>query len=332
MAGYARLRGAMTGTGEMRARMADLSPILVTGARGLVGTALSRALARLEVPGVLTPSRAELDLLDADATERYFARHRPATVVHLAAVVFGLGGNLGHQTGILAQNTLINNNIFSAIARHPVRKCFYAGTVASYPFPYKSDTLQETEFFNGLPHAGEFGYGAAKRHAYCYLHLLAKDMGLSFAYGIFTNLYGENDRFNVGDGHVIPSLIAKAHAAAQSNGHLQVWGDGSAERDFLHADDAAWAVVACLASDEKELLLNISSGRGVSMRRLAECVAEAAGLPGVVYLPAKPTGIPRRVVDNARMRRLGVEPTIRLEDGIRAVYRWYSQNKASART
>jgi GDP-L-fucose synthase len=316
----------------MRARMADLSPILVTGARGLVGAALSRALARLEVPGILTPSRAELDLLDADATERYFARHRPATVVHLAAVVFGLGGNLGNQTGILAQNTLINNNIFTAMARCPVRKCFYAGTVASYPFPYRSETLQESEFFNGLPHFGEFGYGAAKRHAYCYLHLLAKDIGLSFAYGIFTNLYGENDRFNVDDGHVIPSLIAKAHAAAQRNGHLEVWGDGSAERDFLHADDAAQAIIACLASDEKELLLNISSGVGVSMRALAECVAEAAGLPGVVYLPARPTGIPRRVVDNTRMRRLGIEPAIRLEDGIRSVYRWYSENAASART
>jgi GDP-L-fucose synthase len=316
----------------MRARLVDLSPILVTGARGLMGTAFCKALARLQVPGILTPSRAELDLLDAGATERYFAEHRPAAVVHLAAVVFGLGGNLGHQTGILAQNTLINNNIFTAMARHPVRKCFYAGTVASYPFPYKSETLQEGEFFNGQPHSGEFGYGAAKRHAHAYLHLLAKDIGLSFAYGIFTNLYGENDRFNIDDGHVIPSLIAKAHAAVQRHGRLEVWGDGSAERDFLHADDAARAIVACLASDEKELLLNISSGRGVSMRTLAECVADAAGLPGVVYLPAKPTGIPRRVVDNTRMRRLGVEPAIRLEDGIRAVYQWYSQNRASART
>ena len=332
MAGHLRLRGATTGTGEMRARMADLSPILVTGARGLLGTALAKALARLEVPGILTPSRAELDLMDADATERYFARHRPASVVHLAAVVFGLGGNLGSQTGILAQNTLINNNIFSAMARYPVRKCFYAGTVASYPFPYKSETLREDEFFNGLPHSGEFGYGAAKRHAYCYLHLLAKDIGLSFAYGILTNLYGENDRFNIDDGHVIPSLIAKAHAAAQSNGRLEVWGDGSAERDFLHADDAARAVIACLDSDEKELLLNISSGRGVSMRTLAECIAEAAGLPGVSYLPGKPTGIPRRVVDNTRMRRLGVEPAIRLEDGLRAAYEWYSKHRASART
>ena len=126
----------------MHARLGDLAPILVTGAGGLLGTALAKALARLEVPGILAPSRGELDLLDADATERYFARHRPATVVHLAAVVFGLGGNLGNQTGILAQNTLINNNIFSAMARHPVRKCFYAGTVASYPFPYKSEILR----------------------------------------------------------------------------------------------------------------------------------------------------------------------------------------------
>ncbi|HEU4380879.1 MAG TPA: NAD-dependent epimerase/dehydratase family protein [Hyphomicrobiaceae bacterium] len=316
----------------MRARLVEQSPILVTGARGLLGTALRKALAQLEIPDILTPSRAELDLLHANATQRYFAQYRPATVVHLAAVVFGLGGNLGNQTAILAQNTLINNNIFTAIARHPVRQCFYAGTVASYPFPYKSEILQESEFFNGLPHAGEFGYASAKRHAYCYLHLLGKDIGLRFAYGIFTNLYGENDRFNIEDGHVIPSLIAKAHAAAQSNGRLEVWGDGSAERDFLHADDAAQAVLACLASDETELLVNISSGVGVSMRTLAEHVAAAAGLPGVVYLPAKPTGIPRRVVDNTRMRRLGVEPAVPLEDGIRAAYRWFSQNAASART
>jgi GDP-L-fucose synthase len=326
------LQGPIDWTGEMRASIAALSPILITGSRGLVGSALGRALRGIEMPNILAPSRAELDLLDADATQRYFSTHRPAAVVHLAAVVFGLGGNLRDQTGILVQNTQINNNIFSAIARFPVRKCFFAGTVASYPFPYKSDVLREAEFFNGLPHAGEFGYAAAKRHAYSYLHLLANDPGLSFAYGIFTNLYGENDRFNIQDGHVIPSLIAKAYTAAQSNSYLEVWGDGSAERDFLHADDAARAVVACLAGSDKELLLNISSGTGVSMRTLAECVAGAAGLPGVVYTPTKPTGIPRRVVDNSRMRSLGIEPSVRLEDGIRAVYQWYAQNAASART
>src|SRR5262245_52787311 len=108
MAGYTTLRSATTGKGEMRARLVDQSPILVTGARGLLGTALRNALAHLEIPGILTPSRAELDLLDANATQRYLAQHRPATVVHLAAVVFGLGGNLGNQTDILAQNTLIN--------------------------------------------------------------------------------------------------------------------------------------------------------------------------------------------------------------------------------
>jgi GDP-L-fucose synthase len=304
--------------------------ICVTGSGGLVGHALVTHLRDAGFTSVLSPRRAELDLLDSSATTEYFAAHRPEYVVHLASVVFGLGGNMKNQSISLELNTAMNNNIFAAMRRTPARRCFYAGTVASYPFPYPALPLREKVFFEGLPHYGEFGYALAKRHAYSYLQILSKEIGLEYTYGIFTNLYGAHDRFDSINGHVVPSLISKAYHAAKAGTALEVWGDGRAERDFLNAEDAARSVLLCL-EQPGEHVINISSGVGTSIREVAEAIATAAGIKELRFLPDAPVGILRRVVDNTALSDLGFRPRVSIGEGLKHTYAWYALHEAEAR-
>jgi GDP-L-fucose synthase len=307
------------------------STVLVTGAAGGLGKALTAALARQGYAKVLAPTRQDLDLLDAGSVERYFANHRPNSVIHLASVVFGLQGNLDNQMRSLMENTQINANVFSAINNHPVDYVFFAGTVASYAYPYKTIPLSETDFFDGLPHGGEFGYAMSKRHAYAYLKVLKDTKNVGFTYGVFTNLYGENDRFNDNSGHVIPSLIMKAHKAKIEDKPFSVWGDGSAERDFLHFDDASNAIIACMKEGKTPELVNISSGMVTTIKYLSELVCKAAGVNNIEYQADKPVGIKSRVVDNSRLTELGFRQEVSLEAGIARLYEWYSKNVIGVR-
>lgn len=303
----------------------------MTGAGGVLGRAISAYLAAAGDKEILAPCRRELDLLDQTATENYISHHRPTEIIHLAATVFGLAGNMKNQIRAVFENSAINHNLFSAILKNPVERFFFAGTVASYPFPYARMPLKEDDFFAGLPHSGEFGYAMAKRHAYSYLRILREEAGMDFSYGIFTNLYGEHDRFDVDSGHVIPSLVSKAHRAAALGEALRVWGDGSAERDFLHVEDAAHAVSLVMRQTELPELVNISSGQAVTVSHITHCIATAAGVENVIFDVDKPVGIRRRVVDNTRLRSFGFSPKVSIEDGLSRTYRWFAENQVDIR-
>lgn len=300
--------------------------LLITGSGGVLGKAVVKHLQEQGFTRLLAPNRQELNLLDAGSTNSYLSSNKPEAIIHLASVVFGLGGNLKYQMQSGVENTAINNILFSELHRYPVERLFFAGTVASYPFPYRSIPLKEEFFFEGLPHYGEFGYAMAKRHAYTYLRILSEETGLHYTYGIFTNLYGPNDRFDTENGHVIPSLIAKAYAAAQSGTALDVWGDGCALRDFLHAEDAARAILICLDKNEKNRLINISSGQGVTIGHIAATTAAAAGIKELRFSADKPVGIPSRIVDNEKLSLLGFQPSISIEEGLVNTYNWYVSN------
>jgi GDP-L-fucose synthase len=305
---------------------------LVTGGGGVLGSAVLRELSKCSLAKLLAPNRSELDLSDLQSTERYFAHNQPEVVIHLAATVFGLAGNMENQRRAVFENSAINHNVFLAVSRYQPQKIFFAGTVASYPFPYSSMPLKETSFFDGLPHDGEFGYAMAKRHAYSYLKVLAEEGMCNYVYGVFTNLYGEHDKFDLRGGHVIPSLIRKAYEAARCGAPLVVWGDGTAQRDFLHAEDAARAVIFSLERAPVNQVVNISSGRGITIREITEIVSRAAGIRDVIFDTTQPTGIPLRVVDNSKMLSLGFRPRLSMETGLNRTFRWYSENQAGART
>lgn len=306
--------------------------ILITGASGGLGQALVTSLRSHGFFNLLTPSRSELDLLNRMDVEYFFSSKKPTVVFHLASVVFGLLGNLENQMKSLTENTIINSNVFFAIQSHEIKYVFFAGTVASYAYPYIDIPLKESDFFLGLPHSGEFGYAMSKRHAFSYLHLLQKEMNIKCTYGIFTNLYGENDRFNDTTGHVVPSLIIKAYRAKHNGDVFSIWGDGSAQRDFLHYNDAANAIICCMLAENDSLLVNISSGIAVTIKELSQIIASEAGLDSINFLVDKPVGIVSRVVDNSVLKSLGFTQSISLERGIRELYSWFINNKDGVRT
>ncbi|MDR0528959.1 MAG: NAD-dependent epimerase/dehydratase family protein [Zoogloeaceae bacterium] len=303
---------------------------LVTGSAGALGTAILQELADAGYTNILHPAKSEMDCLDPTSVDRWFEEHRPEYVFHLAAVVYGLQGNLDNQIRGLRENVRVADTVLSACARFSVKKVFYAGTVAAYGYPYVSLPLREEDAWKGEPHGGEYGYASAKRYAYALLRVLRQSAGLDFSYGLFTNLYGENDRFNTRSGHVIPSLLAKAECAAQTDKKLHVWGRPDVTRDFLYTRDAARAAILCM--EHNLPLVNISSGQETSMNELVTIINQHYNNAlNVVWQKNQPVGIPRRSVDNSLLRSHGFSPQTTLKNGIQNTIQWLKNHKTNIR-
>ncbi len=299
------------------------STILITGAGGLLGHGLKKALAKRQDCDykVLSPSSSELNLLDESAVLDFFEKNRPDYIFHLAAMVFGLKGNLDNQLLSLSTNVLINRNVMIACARFGVKKVFFAGTVAEYGYPYKSLPLQEEHLLKGPPHWGEYGYAMAKREALSYLEILQKLYDIPYTYGLLTNLYGPHDRFNTENGHVIPSLLIKAMDASKNKSQLRVWGRPETTRDFMFSEDAGEAILH--AFEKIEGIVNIASGVETSMQVLVETIqSNFSGISGIEWQQDQPVGIPRRSIDISKLRNSGFATRYSLEDGIRATAAW----------
>lgn len=301
----------------------------ITGGKGLLGSAVCKRLVQKNID-FIAPSSHELNLLDSEAVTLFVEREQPTYLIHLASKVYGLKGNLENQFLSLSTNTAINNNIFNAVKNSSIQKIFYAGTVASYPYPYINLPLDEEQLFRGNPHDGEYGYAASKIHAYHYLNILSKYHNIESVYGVLTNLYGPNDRFDTDGGHVIPSLIKKAYDAHKKNKPLQVWGKPDTTRDFLYVDDAAEAII--LLCDKGNGIYNIASGVTSTMEELvAEVCLAAKIIESAIWQSDMPIGIPHRSVSSNKLQQLGWKPKISLNEGIALAYAWYENNLNIAR-
>lgn len=302
------------------------SKILIAGARGLLGTAIVNELKKQGYQEVYTPTSQELNLLDNNAVNSWFNHYKPEYIFHLASLVYGLKGNLDNQLKSIHQNTQMNLNLFDACGNHGVKKIFFAGTVASYPYPYPSLPLKEEFFMDGEPHSGEYGYAVAKRHALSYLKILKQTKNIDYCYGIFTNLYGVNDKFDTDGGHVIPSLIKKAIDAMKDGSKvLHVWGKASTSRDFLNSQDAASAAVLCI--QKVNGLINISSGQEVSMGEIVKIIQGYFNNNlSVQWDSNAPIGIPNRSVCNDKLITFGFKNSIDIQQGIVNTIRWAEQN------
>ncbi len=302
------------------------SKILITGAAGMLGSNLKELLESLGHTNILAPSKEELDLLDFKKVEKYINEQKPEFVFHLAGLVYGLGGNLSNQLPAIYNNSLINLNLFYSFKEHKPRKIFFAGTVASYPYPYTSMPLKEEQMFFGKPHYGEYGYAVSKNLGYYFLELLKNELGIDYSIGLFTNLFGERDSFDSKFSHVVPSLISKVYLAKKENKPFEVWGNGEATRDFLYVKDAAQAAVFALNNFSG--LINISSGKEVSIKQLASLLVEVSEFKGeVIYQTDAPTGIERRSVDNTKLTDLGFKNFTDLKEALSHTYHWLENNK-----
>lgn len=298
------------------------SKILVTGARGLLGTSIVNELKNQGFINVFCPTSSELNLLNNDMVEVWFVDNKPEYVFHLASLVYGLKGNLDNQLKSIHQNTQINLNLFNACGEHGVKKIFFAGTVASYPYPYPSLPLKEEFFMDGEPHTGEYGYAIAKRHALSYLKILKQTKNIDYCYGIFTNLYGINDKFDTDGGHVIPSLIKKSIDAMKDGQRvLNVWGNKDTKRDFLNSKDAATAALLCMQKANE--IVNISSGRTISMGEIVEYIQIYFNNDLIIEWDYNaPIGIAERSVSNEKLLSYGFKSDISMKSGVLQTLKW----------
>jgi GDP-L-fucose synthase len=301
----------------------------VTGGAGLLGSAICELLKK-SGDNFVAPRSQELNYLDRDAVLAFVQAERPTHMIHLATKVYGLKGNMNNQFLSLSYNTRINENVFSAMQGSTVRKIFFAGTVASYPFPYETLPLTESLLFSGVPHQGEYGYATSKLHAKHYLNILKSHNGIDFVYGLITNLYGPGDKFDVENGHVVPALIVKAYNASKSDQPLSIWGKPDTVRDFMYSKDAARAILASL--ERFSGTINIASGSPTPMRDVSDRICKIAQLKHeAVWESDKPVGIPRREIDVSSLMSLDFKSEFDLEAGLGATYEWFCANKSTAR-
>jgi GDP-L-fucose synthase len=304
--------------------------IIVTGAGGVLGTALGKLLSKHRCHDLLLLRRMDCDLLDKTAVETVWQEFHPSMVFHLAGRVAGIQGNLNFAGAAFYENAAINLNVIEASRRSGVHKIIAAGTTAIYPDKLEMP-MREIDLWNGPPHGSEASYGHAKRAMLANLQAYQQQYGMDFVYLICTNLYGPNDRFDIHYGHVVPSLVARFFEAAREKlDCINIWGDGSPTRDFLFAGDAAEGFV--LAALRGSGAYNLASGRTATIRDLAENLQKISGFSGDLrWDTSRPKGQQKRAYDVSAMHDLGWKACTELVDGLTRTYRWYSDNLGRVR-
>ena len=292
--------------------------IWVTGASGSLGQELVKGLKeRLPDAILLAPSRAELDLSNHESVNKFVSVQKPTHVFHLAAKVFGIAGHKEQPAASLIENTLIDHSIFSALLEFPPTWVYYSSTVAAYGYPYKSMPLNESDWLIGNPHESEMGYAFSKRHSLSYLEMLHSMNGTKFVYGLSTNLFGSGDRFLEGRGHVVVSLLEKAARIHNSEDPLEVWGEGTASRDFLSTKAATGLLINLI--DKHVGIVNIASGQEIFIKEIANKIAEVFELEGGIRFVGINQGITGRVCSIEKLEKFS--PTVSEIDSKKDLWR-----------
>jgi GDP-L-fucose synthase len=297
------------------------SKILITGANGLVGSALAAELKDQGYTNLAILTRACCDLTKFEEVKLLFQTIKPDIVFHLAASVFGLGGNAKNPATIFLDNILMNTHVIEASRQVEVEKIIAMGTIAAYPDP-KAAPMKEESIWDGPPHQSERSYGHAKRAMLAQLLAYQENYGLDFSYVISTNLYGPCDKFDMQHGHVIPSLIRKFYEAKKNNSEVVIWGDGSAARDFLYSKDMAQALI--LVMNKHQGPINIASGTKIMIKDVVAFLSNYFEMKEQVrWDSSKPNGRAFYEIDLNNMKSIGFNPMYTIQAGLQETIEWF---------
>ena len=293
----------------------------IFGARGMAGSAISRALDRAGYKQQLKPSRQELDLLDPLSVQRWFAEHQPTVVILAAAKVGGIHANNTYPADFLLENLKIQTNVIETAWRSGVRRLLFLGSSCIYPKFAEQPIGEEALLTGGLEPTNEW-YAIAKIAGIKLCEALRQQHGFDAISLMPTNLYGPGDNYHPENSHVLPALIRRFHEAAEANAEsVTCWGTGAPLREFLHVDDLGEACVFALEhwqpQADEPTFLNVGTGLDLSIRDLAEAVAQATGFNGTIdWDTTKPDGTPKKQLDVSRLASLGWGARISLADGL----------------
>ena len=308
------------------------SKIYVAGHRGLVGSAIVRKLTAEGYGNLVTVDREDLDLRDQAAVEGWFAATRPERVFLVAGTVGGILANASRPAEFIYDNMMIHATVVHAAYRYGVRKLLYLGSSCIYPRDCPQP-MREEHLLSGPLEPTNEPYAIAKIAGIKLCQAYRHQYGCNFVAAMPTNLYGPHDNFDPERSHVLPALMRRFHEAmVGGQSEVLVWGTGRPRRELLHVDDLADACVFLMERYEDEQHINVGTGEDLSIRELAELVAEIVGYRGrIVFDPSKPDGAPQKRLDVSRLREAGWKPRISLRDGIRRTYAWFLENRAQVR-
>ncbi len=303
--------------------------IVVTGGAGFLGSAVVKVLRQRGFTRLTIPRKAEYDLARESEVIRLYRDTRPSIVIHLAALVGGIGANQRSPGRFFYDNLVMGAFLMEQARLAGVRKFVAVGTVCSYPkfapIPFREDDLWE-----GYPEETNAPYGLAKKMLLVQSQAYRAQYGLNSIFVLPANLYGPGDQFDPDRSHVIPALIKKCFdAIREGQRELVVWGDGTATREFLYVDDGAEGIVLAAERYNEPAPVNLGSGTEISIRSLAETIASLTGFEGrIAWDTTKPGGQPRRQLDTTRAEReFGFRARVGIEEGLRTTIDWYKQSQ-----
>ncbi len=305
--------------------------ILVTGGAGFLGGHIVEELETAGCTQVIVPRSFEYDLRNPSDVATLFHIQRPDLVIHAAAVVGGIGANRLRPGEFFYDNAMMGLNVIEAARRFGTGKIVVLGTVCAYP-KFAAVPFSEDELWVGYPEETNAPYGIAKKALLVQCQTYRQQFGLNAIYVLPVNLYGPRDHFDLETSHVIPALIRKCtEAQERGSAFVDLWGDGTATREFLYVRDAARAIVAAAALYNSPDPVNIGSGEEISIADLARLIADLSGFRGEFRWDAsKPNGQPRRCLDTSRARReFGFRASVTLRQGLSETIEWYRASRNS---
>ena len=309
------------------------SKIYVAGNTGLVGSAIVRMLHWKGYTNILSSPSSHWDLRRQEDVERFFRINEPEYVYLAAAKVGGICANKDYPGHFIYDNLMIQSNIINAARKFGVKKLLFLGSSCIYP-KMCEQPIKEEYFMTGPLEPTNDAYAIAKIAGVKMCQAYRKQYGFNAISLMPTNLYGPNDNFDLETSHVLPAMIAKYHHATTDGYTVDVggpwwpdvnlWGDGSARREFLHVDDLAEACYTCMKDYDSPEIINVGTGEDITIRELSEIISKVTKFPGFTnWDTTKPNGTPRKLLDVTKIKSLGWKPKISLEEGIEKTYEWY---------
>ena len=306
--------------------------IYVAGHRGLVGSAIVRAIEAQGKHTWIGRTRTELDLLDRKAVFEFLDQEKPDAVVIAAAKVGGIHANATFPVEFLTENLQIETNLMDGAHSAQIEKLLFLGSSCVYPKMAQQPIKEEYLLTGELEKTNE-AYALAKISGLKLVQAYRKQYSHQWISTMPTNMYGPGDNFDLENSHVLPALIRKLHdAKSQGRGTVTLWGTGTPRREFMHSDDLGRACVFLLENYDDEIAVNVGVGEDITIKELAELIKQVVGFEGEIeWDSSKPDGTPRKLLDVTRLEAFGWKAQISLEEGIRKTYEWFIENSSTER-
>ncbi|PQJ81088.1 GDP-L-fucose synthase family protein [Polaribacter glomeratus] len=306
--------------------MNTTTKIYIAGHRGMVGSAVWRALEKKGYTNLVGKTSADLDLRNQQSVLNFFQNEKPEVVIDAAAKVGGILANNDYPYQFLMENMQIQNNLIDTALKSGIEKFIFLGSSCIYPKFATQPLKEEYLLTDSLEPTNEW-YAIAKITGVKACQAIRKQFNKDYVSLMPTNLYGTHDNFDLKSSHVLPAMLRKFHEAKLNNTPVALWGSGTPMREFLFVDDMAEAVVYALENKLPEYLYNVGSGKDITIKELAETIQKAVGHQGeIIWDATKPDGTPRKLMDVSKMKEMGWQYSTELKEGIEKTYAWFLEN------